>query len=280
MLDHFVQPFGGQHARDDGLAAGRPAHDARDIHVAVSGERQRARNGRRRHHKHIDRLLAFALQLHALMHAETMLLVDDGETQIAERDIFREQRMRADKDVDLAARRVLPRMSSRGRAAFASRQQCHADAGGARQRFEGVEMLAHQQFRRRHQRALRTRFDGIEQRQHGDDGFTRADIALQQPQHARGRRHIGFDFCQRGFLCIGQREGERFQHLCFQVSVAPDRATFRRAQLCTNERERQLIGEKLVIGEALACRRFGRKVCFAFGIVCRLQRIVEAAPAF
>ena len=38
------------------------------------------------------------------MHAEAMLLVDDREAEIAERDALLEQRMRADDDVDLARR--------------------------------------------------------------------------------------------------------------------------------------------------------------------------------
>ena len=167
------------------------------------------------------------------------------------------------------------------RAPFAAGQQRHADAGRARQRFERVEMLAHQKLRRRHQRALRARFDGIE---HAPACATMVLPAPTSPCSSRsmrvGRRHVGFDFGQRGFLRVGQREGQGRQHLRFQMAVAFDRAAFGHAQLRADERQRQLIGEKLVIGEALARRRFGREIRFACGIVRGFQRIVETAPAF
>jgi hypothetical protein len=74
------------HARLDRFAARRPAGDARNIHVAIGGERQSARNRRRRHHQHIGGF-ALACKCHALMHAEAVLLVDHRQAQIAERDI-------------------------------------------------------------------------------------------------------------------------------------------------------------------------------------------------
>ena len=43
-------------------------------------------------------------QRQALVHAEAVLLVDDGEREIAERDVLLEQRMRADQEVDIAER--------------------------------------------------------------------------------------------------------------------------------------------------------------------------------
>ncbi len=36
------------------------------------------------------------------MHAEAMLLVDDGKREIAERDVVLEQRMGADDEIDVA----------------------------------------------------------------------------------------------------------------------------------------------------------------------------------
>ena len=113
----LVEPFGGQHARVDRLAARRASRQPRDIHVAIGGERQRARDGRRGHHQHIGRRVALALQLHALMHAEAMLLVDDGKAQIAERDVFGKQRMRADENIDLAFGERLQRFARAARRA-------------------------------------------------------------------------------------------------------------------------------------------------------------------
>ena len=70
-------------ARVDRRAARRLFVERGDIHVAEIGQHQRARDRRRRHHQQIRRL-ALARQREALMHAEAMLLVDDGEAEIAE----------------------------------------------------------------------------------------------------------------------------------------------------------------------------------------------------
>ena len=41
------------------------------------------------------------------MHAETVLLVDDGEREIVERDVFLEERVGADQQVDVAEREAI-----------------------------------------------------------------------------------------------------------------------------------------------------------------------------
>ena len=117
------------------------------------------------------------------MHAEAVLLVDDGQRQIAERDLVLEQRVRADQEIDLAEREAVEDVGALA-AALAAGQDGDADAGLLRQRRDGGEMLARQDFGRRHQRGLPAGLDhgrGGEQRHHGLAG---ADVALQQPQHA------------------------------------------------------------------------------------------------
>ncbi len=56
--------------------------------------------------------LALGAERQALVHAEAVLLVDDGKAEVAERDVLLEQRMRADDDVD-RARRQAPRSTRR-----------------------------------------------------------------------------------------------------------------------------------------------------------------------
>ena len=78
-------------------------------------------------------------------------------------------------------------------AALAAGQDRDADAGRFGERRDGREMLARQDFGRRHQRGLPAGLDhgrGGEQRHHGLAG---ADVALQQPQHALRLREIGDD---------------------------------------------------------------------------------------
>ena len=98
-----VEPLDRHGAGVDRLAPRRLLVEARDVHVAIGGQQQRARDRRRRHHQELGAAsCAFGLQREALMHAEAMLLVDDRKREIAERDVVLEQRMRADDDVDLA----------------------------------------------------------------------------------------------------------------------------------------------------------------------------------
>ena len=54
------------------------------------------------------------------MHAEAVLLVDDGEGQVLERHVRLEQRVRADQDVDVAGREPLQQLGA-GAALLAAR---------------------------------------------------------------------------------------------------------------------------------------------------------------
>ena len=125
------------------------------------------------------------------MHAEAVLLVDDREREIAELDLVLEQRMRADQEVELAG--FEPRQNVGALlAALAAGEDRDAQARGFGERRDGLVMLAREDFGRRHQGGLPAGLDhgrGGEQRHHG---LARADIALQQAQHAlglaRGRR--------------------------------------------------------------------------------------------
>ena len=65
---------------DDRLAPRRQFIDDADVQIAVNGQRQRARNGRRGHHQDV-RMRAFFHQLLPLLHAEAMLFVDDRQAQ-------------------------------------------------------------------------------------------------------------------------------------------------------------------------------------------------------
>ena len=86
----------------------RPAGFSRSseiVHVAEIGQHQRARDRRRGQHQHVHGL-ALAGQREALMHAEAMLFVDDGEREIVEGYLFLEQRVGADQKIDLAERQA------------------------------------------------------------------------------------------------------------------------------------------------------------------------------
>ena len=184
---------------------------------------ERARDGRRRHDQHVGAgAAALGLQRQALVHAEAVLLVDDGEGEIAEDHVRLEQRVRADDDVDVAAGEALQHLLARA-ALLAPREQADAQAGLLGQRRDGFEMLAGEHFRRRHQRRLRA---GLHRDGHGeqrDDRLAGADVALQQPQHAARRAHVGLDLAHGLALGVGQRERQRVGELGAHACRRPSR---------------------------------------------------------
>ena len=86
-LDHFGETIERHRAGIDLLPAGRLLAQFGNVHVAEIGQHQRARNRRRGEHQQIDRF-ALVRQRQPLMHAEAVLLVDDGQSEIAERDVL------------------------------------------------------------------------------------------------------------------------------------------------------------------------------------------------
>ena len=96
-------------------------------------------------------------------------------------------------------------------ALVAAGEQGQPQTRRCRRTFERRQMLAGEDFGRRHQRRLGAAFDGADHRQQGHHRLARADVALQQPQHARRRPHIGVDLGQRSFLGTGRagRAGRR-----------------------------------------------------------------------
>ena len=77
--------------------------------IANAGQRQlqRARDRRRGQRQHMD-VAAQLLQPLLVPDAEMLLLVDDQQAEVLELDRLRQQRVRADDDIDLAAARCLP----------------------------------------------------------------------------------------------------------------------------------------------------------------------------
>ena len=119
-------------------------------------------------------------------------------------------------------------------------------------------------------------------REHGQEGDQRlaaADVALEQPQHARGPGHVGLDRRQHLTLPGGEAEGQGAQHGPAQPAIAgqsPPRLPGGRA---ADQRQRQLIGQELVEGEALARRGIGGDVGGAARPVQAAERAGEARPA-
>ena len=96
----------------DRLAVRGRLRDLGHGEVAVDGQRERARDRRRRHVQDVRR--APLGERLALLDAEAVLLVDDRDGEVGELDVALDQRVRADRDLRLAARdRGARRASSR-----------------------------------------------------------------------------------------------------------------------------------------------------------------------
>ena len=167
-VDHLVESVDRQRAGVDRLAAGGLLAQLGNIHVAEIGQHQRARDRCRGHHQHVD---GFALpgQRQPLVHAEAMLLVDDREPEVAKLHVLLEQRMGADQDMDAAEPKPFEDLGALA-PPLATGQDRDLDAGGGSERRDGAEVLAREDFGRRHHRRLPSAFDdgrGGKQRDHG-----------------------------------------------------------------------------------------------------------------
>ena len=84
----------------------------------------------------------------------------------------------------------------------------HPHAGRFRQGAQVLEMLLGKNLGGGHQRPLVAALDTGEDGCHGDHGFPRTDIALQQAVHGMGPGHIGADGLDGALLGTGQGKGQ------------------------------------------------------------------------
>ena len=96
---------GAQPSGFDRLAAGGKVVDGAEIEVGEIGEGQRARDGSGGHHE-VVRGVAFALEGGALFDAELVLFIDDDEAEVGEFDVFLDEGLGADGEMDFAGGEV------------------------------------------------------------------------------------------------------------------------------------------------------------------------------
>ena len=246
-VDHFAEPFERQRAGVDLLPAGGLFAQLGNVHVAEIGQHQRARDRRRGEHQKIDRF-AFARQREPLVHAEAVLLVDDGEREIVKRHVVLKQRVGADDEIDIAGGERRQNLRAFA-AALAAGEDGEADAGGRRQPRDGGEMLPRQNFGRRHERRLPAGLDHGRGGKERDHGLAGADVAMKQPQHAVRLREIGDDVVDRALLRRRERIGQRGDDPGAQQPLGGAAAAGARAHMAAQQCERELAGEQFVVGE-------------------------------
>ena len=226
-VDDFVAPDLVDHARDDWRAAGRQLIDHRHFQIGVIRHGQRARDRRGRHHqlvRHGHPAIgrhgigqALVAQRQALADAETVLLVDDHQSQPGELHCFLDQRMRADDQLRLAGfdgglgLGLVLLLQAAGEPDDLHAKWCHP-AGDV------AEMLVRQDLGGRHQHCLEAAVDGLRCRQRGDHRLAAADIALQQALHRKGLHQVGPHFCQYPLLRRRQLERQGRQECLRQAA--------------------------------------------------------------
>ena len=164
-----------------------------DAHVAQADERhvKRARDGRGRHGENVD-LLAHLLDALFVADAEALFFVDDEEAEIGKFDVFGEDAVSADEDIDFSGFGFLQDFFLLLRVAEAAD---HFDGDGERGEalLESFEVLEGEDGGGREHGDLFVIGDGFEGGAHGDFGFAVADIAAEQAVHGLGGFHVAND---------------------------------------------------------------------------------------
>ncbi len=156
--------------------------------------------------------------------------------------------MGADQEIDLAGRKprqdIAPLL-----ALLAPGEDRDPQARPLGQRRDGLDVLAGEDFRRRHQGGLFADLSDRGRRQQRHHGLARSDVALQQPQHPHRLAQIVRD--RGGGLSLRgrQRIGQRVDDLVAQVAVAGVAVARRPPQLRAHQRQRQLTRQQFVEGK-------------------------------
>ena len=177
-------------------------------HLADAGDRHlegtRDRRGGHRQDVHVG---AQSLERLLVLDTEALLLVDDDEAELLERNRAGQQRVGADDQVDFA--RGQPSLDLlgflRGREAR-ERADAHGEAGVALGK--GLRVLGDQQGRRHEDGGLIAVLDGLEGGSHRDFGLAVADVAREQAVHGHGLFHVSLDLVDRDELVGGLDVGE------------------------------------------------------------------------
>ena len=148
-----------------------------------------------------------------------MLFIDHGQGQVGEVDAGLEQRVGADRDVDLAtgdARQAVLLGLAFGRGGDPG--DLHAERFQPFVHFQ-IELFG-QNFGRRHHRHLAARRQRRQQGERRDQRLAAADIALQQTVHRMRPRQVAMNFLQCPALRAGQREGQGGEQLLGKSAIA------------------------------------------------------------
>ena len=169
--------------------------DAGEGHVQCAGDGR----GRQRQHVHLAPHLLEAL---LVRDAEALLLVDDDEAQVLERDVLLQQAVRPNDDVH-APRRQLAGDPALVFVAAEPREHLDAHGEAGQPLAEGVVVLLGQHRRRDEDGDLHAVDDGLEGGSHGDLGLAVAHVAADEPVHRPDSLHVVLHVAD-GRLLVGR----------------------------------------------------------------------------
>src|SRR5215813_14239 len=185
----FVE--GGNHSLDCHAVLGRSLNHA---HVAQSnhGHVQGPRNWRGGHGEHVHLFLQLLEPLF-VTDAETLLLVDNHKPKVLEFNVFGQNAVRADYDVNFALFNAFRNFFLLPGGAEAA-HHLYVDGEGRKPPLEVFVMLEDQDGGRRKHCDLLVILDCLERGTHGDFSLAIADIATEQTVHGQRRLHVLLDF--------------------------------------------------------------------------------------
>src|SRR6478752_323722 len=241
----------GDGASVDWLAARRLFAQFRNVHIAEIGKNKRARDRRGGKHQHVDGL-ALLHERKALVDAEPMLFVDNRQGKVMEGNVLLKEGVRPDQKVDVAKCEAIEDLPA-GWTAFPASEDRDADAGRFREWRNGREMLAGENFSRRHESSLPASLDDGGGGAQCHDGLAGANVSLQETQHSLRPREIGNDVVNRLLLRMRERIGQGLQNSCTQAALAGAATSRLPAHVCTYQGKSELAGEQLIIGKSRPC---------------------------
>ena len=191
-------------------------------HLADAGDRhlQGARDRRRGHGQHVDGG-AQPLELLLVLDAEALLLVDDDQAEVLERDLAREQAVGADDQVDRAVLEPGDDLLGLGVALEPGQGLDHDGELGVALG-EGLQVLLDQQRGRHEDRDLLAVLDRLERRPDRDLGLAVADVAADEPVHRDRALHVGLDLVDADQLVGGLDVGEGVLELALPRGVGAE----------------------------------------------------------
>jgi hypothetical protein len=245
--DHVVASFLCHELRRDRRAARRQLVDHRDVQVGVVRHRERSRDRCRAHHElvRLDSRLPARGEGKPLLDAEAVLLVDDREPEFCELHAFLEERVRADRELDLARGDGLHGLLLLA-ALQRARKPRDLHAQGCQPVRELEVMLLGEDFRRRHECRLPAVLDRLERGHGGHQRLAAAHVALQQAAHRVRVRKVLADRGVRGALGARERERQRLhERVGERVRLGQGRCGLR-APFAIGDAHGELLREDLV----------------------------------